>query len=107
LKKGPAKTADQALTAEADWQNAELPVARARTAAGTGPASNVATFSENNNNSAANENSAPPAPTTAELLFGSALAFESGNIRAAPPVSDCIVSQSHQGCSLTHQDPLI
>ncbi|MGD8271981.1 MAG: hypothetical protein PVJ88_06015, partial [Desulfobacterales bacterium] len=68
MKKDQAKTADRALTAEAGGQNAELHVARARTAAGTGPASNVATFSENNNSSAASENNVPPAPTKAELF---------------------------------------
>ena len=46
-KEGPAVTAEKALTAEADWQDAESRVAEAKTAAGTGPASSAAIFFEN------------------------------------------------------------
>jgi len=46
-KKGPAMTAEKALTAEVAWQYAEPPDAGVITAAGTAPASNAATYFEN------------------------------------------------------------
>jgi hypothetical protein len=47
LRKDPAATAERALTAEAAWLDAEVPIAGSRTAAGTEHASNVATYSDN------------------------------------------------------------
>ena len=45
-RSGPVKIAEKVLTAEAAWQGAEPPDAEVKTAAGTDPASNAATYSE-------------------------------------------------------------
>jgi hypothetical protein len=47
-KGGPAATAEQALTAEAEWPAAEFPTAEVKTASGTAAASSGAIFSESN-----------------------------------------------------------
>lgn len=51
----PAGIAEKALTAEAAWRDAEAPSAEAKTAAGTDPALNAATYLEDSNRSALHE----------------------------------------------------
>ena len=72
LRKDPVVTAEQALTAEAAWHDAEPPVAVAKTAAGMEPASNAATFFENKHTP---KKRRTPDPHKAGPFKGSALLF--------------------------------